>query len=64
MVTTASALPAWLQVRDPDPNLKYLGLTGLSSLMRSNPRVVAEHREVRKRSLYACAGGRTIGSQR
>ena len=33
-------------VRDPDANLKYLGLTGLTSLMRSNPKVVAEHREL------------------
>lgn len=33
-------------VRDPDANLKYLGLVGLTSLMRSNPRVVAEHREL------------------
>lgn len=33
-------------VREPDQNLKYLGLTGLMSLMRSNPRVVAEHREL------------------
>lgn len=33
-------------VRDPDQNLKYLGLTGLMGLMRSNPRVVAEHREL------------------
>lgn len=28
-------------VRDPDANLKYLGLTGLTSLMRSNPKVRA-----------------------
>jgi len=33
-------------VRDPDQNLKYLGLTGLVSLMKSHPRVVAEHREL------------------
>jgi AP-3 complex subunit delta-1 len=33
-------------VREPDQNLKYLGLSGLMSLMRSNPRVVAEHREL------------------
>ena len=42
----STALLSPLQVRDPDPNLKYLGLTGLTSLMRSNPRVVAEHREL------------------
>ena len=28
-------------IRDPDQNLKYLGLMGLWSLMRSHPRVVA-----------------------
>lgn len=33
-------------VRDPDQNLKYLGLVGLVNLMKSNPRVVAEHREL------------------
>jgi hypothetical protein len=33
-------------VRDPDQNLKYLGLVGLVQLMKSNPRVVAEHREL------------------
>ena len=33
-------------VRDPDANLKYLGLVGLTQLMKSNPRVVAEHREL------------------
>jgi AP-3 complex subunit delta-1 len=32
-------------IRDPDQNLKYLGLVGLVSLMRSNPRVVAEVRK-------------------
>jgi hypothetical protein len=42
-------------VRDPDANLKYLGLVGLTSLMRSNPRVVAEHREL---VLQVCASGR------
>lgn len=33
-------------VRDPDQNLKYLGLVGLGDLMKSNPRVVAEHRDL------------------
>ena len=33
-------------VRDPDQNLKYLGLSGLVQLMKSHPRVVAEHREL------------------
>ena len=33
-------------VREPDQNLKYLGLSGLMNLMHSNPRVVAEHREL------------------
>ena len=33
-------------VRDPDQNLKYLGLVGLVGLMKSHPRVVAEHREL------------------
>jgi len=33
-------------VRDPDQNLKYLGLVGLVQLMKSHPRVVAEHREL------------------
>lgn len=33
-------------VRDPDQNLKYLGLVGLVELMKSHPRVVAEHREL------------------
>jgi AP-3 complex subunit delta-1 len=33
-------------VRDPDQNLKYLGLVGLVGLMKSAPRVVAEHREL------------------
>ena len=33
-------------VRDPDQNLKYLGLIGLMNLMLSNPRVVAEHRDL------------------
>lgn len=28
-------------IRDPDQNLKYLGLMGLWSLMQSHPRVVA-----------------------
>jgi len=31
-------------VEDPDQNLKYLGLVGLVNLMRSHPRVVAEHK--------------------
>ncbi|CAE7272938.1 AP3D1 [Symbiodinium sp. KB8] len=30
---------------EADQNLKYLGLVGLTKLMRSHPRVVAEHRE-------------------
>ncbi|GBG30420.1 AP-3 complex subunit delta [Hondaea fermentalgiana] len=33
-------------VKDPDQNLKYLGLVGLVNLMRSHPRVVAEHKEM------------------
>lgn len=33
-------------VREPDQNLKYLGLVGLVDLMKSHPRVVAEHREL------------------
>jgi hypothetical protein len=33
-------------IRDSDQNLKYLGLMGLWSLMRSHPKVVAEHREL------------------
>ena len=33
-------------VNDPDQNLKYLGLVGLVELMRSHPRVVAEHRDL------------------
>jgi AP-3 complex subunit delta-1 len=33
-------------VREPDQNLKYLGLVGLVGLMKSHPRVVAEHREL------------------
>ena len=33
-------------IRDTDQNLKYLGLMGLWSLMRSHPKVVAEHREL------------------
>ena len=33
-------------IRDLDQNLKYLGLVGLVNLMRSHPRVVAEHREL------------------
>jgi AP-3 complex subunit delta len=31
-------------VQDDDPNLKYLGLVGLLSLLRSHPRVVLEQR--------------------
>ncbi|CAK9011600.1 AP-3 complex subunit delta-1 (AP-3 complex subunit delta) (Adaptor-related protein complex 3 subunit delta-1) (Delta-adaptin) (mBLVR1) [Durusdinium trenchii] len=38
-------------VEDPDQNLKYLGLVGLVNLMRSHPRVVAEHKEMVLRCL-------------
>jgi AP-3 complex subunit delta-1 len=31
-------------VQDEDPNLKYLGLVGLLSLLKSHPRVVLEQR--------------------
>lgn len=33
-------------IKDMDQNLKYLGLVGLVQLMRSHPKVVAEHRNV------------------
>jgi hypothetical protein len=33
-------------VEDPDQNLKYLGLVGLVSLMKSHPRVVSEQRDL------------------
>lgn len=33
-------------IKESDQNLKYLGLVGLGDLMRSNPRVVAEHRDL------------------
>eukprot|EP01035_Chromulina_nebulosa_P016833 gene16833-22318_t len=33
-------------IEDPDQNLKYLGLVGLVSLLRSHPRNVVDHRDV------------------
>ena len=33
-------------IEHPDQNLKFLGLQGLVSLMRSHPRVVAEHKDL------------------
>jgi AP-3 complex subunit delta-1 len=33
-------------IEDSDQNLKYLGLVGLVNLMKSNPRIVADHREM------------------
>ena len=38
-------------IEDPDQNLKYLGLVGLSNLMKSHSKVVAEHQDVILRCL-------------
>lgn len=55
-------------IEDPDQNLRYLGLVGLSNLMQSHPYVIAEHQEliveclavdditIRMRSLELLAG--------
>lgn len=55
-------------IEDPDQNLRYLGLVGLSNLMLSHPYVIAEHQElivqclsvdditIRMRSLELLAG--------
>jgi len=33
-------------IEDPDPNLKYLGLSALNNIMKIHPRAVAEHGDV------------------
>ncbi|KAH3732797.1 delta adaptin [Pelomyxa schiedti] len=33
-------------IEDPDPNLKYLGLLALHSIMKIHPKAVAEHRDL------------------
>ncbi|RHY29398.1 hypothetical protein DYB32_005158 [Aphanomyces invadans] len=33
-------------IEDPDQNLRYLGLVGLSNLMQSHPHVISEHQQV------------------
>ncbi|OQS01749.1 AP-3 complex subunit delta [Achlya hypogyna] len=33
-------------IEDPDQNLRYLGLVGLSNLMQSHPHVIAEHQQL------------------
>jgi len=38
-------------IEDPDPNLKYLGLTALNNIMKIHPRAVAEHGDVILRCL-------------
>lgn len=55
-------------IEDPDQNLRYLGLVGLSNLMQSHPYVITEHQEliveclavdditIRMRSLELLAG--------
>ncbi|TYZ68367.1 hypothetical protein PybrP1_005937 [[Pythium] brassicae (nom. inval.)] len=55
-------------IEDPDQNLRYLGLVGLSNLMQSHPHVIAEHQAliveclavdditIRMRSLELLAG--------
>jgi AP-3 complex subunit delta-1 len=38
-------------VRDPDQNLKYLGLVGFVNLMKSYPKTVVDHKELVLRCL-------------
>ncbi|CAK4580479.1 unnamed protein product [Aphanomyces euteiches] len=33
-------------IEDPDQNLRYLGLVGLSNLMQSHPHVISEHQQI------------------
>jgi len=38
-------------IEDPDPNLKYLGLSALNNIMKIHPRAVAEHGDIILRCL-------------